>query len=117
MNSDPWVNRLFESIDTGDVDAFLAYLTEDVRFQFGNARPLNGKTEVGEAVRLIFERIKALSNRVIEVWKQDNVVICQGVVTYTRHDSSTLSVPFVNILKLEGVLIKEYSSFIDISEL
>ncbi len=117
MSTDDWVKQLFEGIDRRDVDAFLSFLAEDVRFQFGNARPLTGKKNVGEAVGGIFDRIKALSNRVVEIWKQDNVVICQGLVTYTRHDSSTLTVPFVNILKLEGGLIKEYLSFIDVSEL
>jgi len=117
MKDDDWVDRLFASIDSGDVNAFLEFLTDDVLFQFGNAEPITGKTDVGEAVGRIFDRIRSLSNRVIEVWKPDDVVICRGVVTYMRHDSSTLSVPFVNILKLDGDLIGEYLSFIDISEL
>jgi len=39
------------------------------------------------------------------------------MVTYTRHDSSTLTVPFANILRFEGDLIDEYLIFLDVSEL
>ena len=44
-------------------------------------------------------------------------MICRGEVTYTRLDGSTLSVPFVNVLKLEGSLIRDYLIYADTSEL
>ena len=40
-----------------------------------------------------------------------------GFVTYTRTDSSTLTVPFCNVLNLVGDQIKEYLIFIDNSQL
>jgi hypothetical protein len=54
---------------------------------------------------------------VAEIWKKEGVVICHGIVTYTRHDSSTLSVPFANIFRLDGDLIREYLIYVDVSEL
>jgi hypothetical protein len=47
----------------------------------------------------------------------DDALVCHGTVTYTRHDSSTLTVPFANIFKVHGELIDEYLIFIDVSQL
>jgi hypothetical protein len=40
-----------------------------------------------------------------------------GQVTYTRHDGSQLSVPFANVLKLDGTRVREYLVFADASTL
>ena len=47
----------------------------------------------------------------------DGVEIMEGRITYTRHDDTTLDVPFTNILVLEGDKIKEYKIYIDTSKL
>ena len=44
-------------------------------------------------------------------------VICQGTVTYTSIDGSTLCVPFVDVLTMRGKLISNYLIYIDTSEL
>ena len=112
-----WARQLFQSIDQQDVEAFLAFLTDDVLFRFGNTDPASGKASVGEAVSGFFGSINGLSHDLAEVWDEEDAVICQGSVTYTRHDKTTLTVPFVNILKLDADLIKEYLIYIDISGL
>ena len=47
----------------------------------------------------------------------DDKRFATGRVTYTRHDDSTLQVPFSVILKMQGDLIDEYLIFVDTSEL
>jgi TRAP-type uncharacterized transport system substrate-binding protein len=44
-------------------------------------------------------------------------VICHGTVTYTRHDASTLTVPFANIFRTRDDLIDEYLIYVDASAL
>ena len=117
MGKEDWVKKLFQSVDDRDADSFLTFLSNDALFRFGNAQPVNGKAAVGDVVRGFFESIKAIRHDIIEIWEQDDVVICHGTVTYTRQDSSVLAVPFVNILKMDKELIKEYLIFVDISEL
>ena len=106
--SDTWIKQLFRSIDDQRVEAFLAFLSDDVRFQFGNAEPVRGKTAVSHVVRGLFGNIRALRHEVTETWEQPGIVICHGTVTYTRNDSSVLCVPFANIFKLDAGLIKDY---------
>ncbi len=64
-----------------------------------------------------FSSIKLLQHKLNECWDADGAVICHGSVTYTRHDSTALSVPFANILAIKDDLIKDYIIFADISEL
>jgi hypothetical protein len=117
METEDWTTRLFQSIDSLDTDAFLGFLADDVLFRFGNADPVNGKAAVGEVVTGFFDSVKGMHHSLVNAWEKDRVLICHGAVTYTRHDSTTLTVPFANILGFENDLIREYFVFVDISEL
>jgi hypothetical protein len=86
-------------------------------FRFGNAEPAKGKKNVGGAVQGFFESIKGLSHDLHEIWVQPDAVVCHGTATYTRHDSTTLTVPFANIFGMDGDLIRDYLIFIDVSQL
>jgi len=117
INRADWVRRLVKTIDDMDTDGFAAFLADDVVFRFGNAEPVVGKTAARDAVRGFFGSIRGLSHDVVRVWDEEDAVVCHGKVTYTLHDSSTLSVPFANILSVRGDLITEYLIFVDTSEL
>jgi hypothetical protein len=117
MNTNKMVAKLFESIDQRNISEFLSFLTNDVLFKFGNAEPVNGKANLGNMLEDFYKSIKAISNGIQDIWEQDGVIICRGIVTYTRHDNSVLSVPFVNIFMMEGDLINEYLIYADVSEL
>jgi len=112
-----WVSRLFQSIDNQDLDTFLSFLSDDVVFRFGNAESVNGRDTVGSAVGGFFDSVKTLTHDVLDTWEIDGAVMCHGSVTYTRHDGSTLTVPFANVFKMDGELIREYLIFVDVSEL
>jgi len=111
------IKQLFQSIDHRDTDAFLAFLSDDVVFRFGNATPVKGKAEVDPVVQDFFDSINALHHDVVETWQQGDAAICHGTVTYTRHDASTLCVPFANIFRLKEDVIREYLIYVDISDL
>ncbi len=117
MDRDDWIRRLFQSIDDRDGAAFLAFLSEDVLFRFGNAPPVKGRAAVGNVLRGFFASIRALHHDVVETWDQHDSVLCHGSVTYTRTDSSTLIVPFANVLRIDAGLITEYLIFVDVSGL
>ncbi|MBW2144498.1 MAG: nuclear transport factor 2 family protein [Deltaproteobacteria bacterium] len=117
MRRENWVAELFQSIDNQDTEAFLAFLTDNVLFRFGNADPVSGKAAVNEVVTGFFNSVKGMHHDLIQVWDEEGVVICHGAVTYTRHNTTILTVPFANILKLDADLIQEYLIYADVSEL
>ncbi|MFO7924130.1 MAG: nuclear transport factor 2 family protein [Bacteroidales bacterium] len=111
------IKNLFKIIDRMDAASFSSFLTDDVKFRFGNMPAVEGKDNVVEAVSGFYGSIRSLSHDIDNIWENEGVVVCNGTVTYTRHDSSKLSVPFANIFKMKGDRIKEYLIYADISEL
>ncbi len=111
------VQQIFNSVDAMDTDGFLAFLTDEVRFRFGNMPPVVGKEAVRQAIEELFASIKGLNHRILRTWPHSDSVICQGEVTYTRTDDSQVTIPFVNVWGMEGERVKEYLVYIDITPL
>ncbi|MGD8559726.1 MAG: nuclear transport factor 2 family protein [Gammaproteobacteria bacterium] len=117
MTNPQWLQQLFQSIDGQNVPAFLELLADDVYFRFGNNAPAQGINDTANLVTGFFESIKGLQHEIRGSWTLDDTTCCHGFVTYTRHDNSTLNVPFANIFKRNGQGITEYLIFADISQL
>jgi len=117
MGTPQWIIGLFSCIDRKDADGFASYLTEESTFQFGNAEPVHGREPIRRVVAQFFASIASVEHCIVETWAPSGTVICRGTATYTRLDSSQLRVPFANILKLEGALIREYLIYVDVSAL
>lgn len=108
---------LFAAIDTRDAGRFAALLHRDAVFQFGNAPRVHGREAIRETVAGFFMSIAAVHHDLAGVWQPAGALICHGDVTYTRHDDSTLTVPFANVLSLEGGKARDYRVYADISAL
>ena len=109
--------KLFASIDRMDVESFLAFIAPNGTFRFGSAPPARGHAAIREAVGGFFESIAGLEHAVHRVVTDDGVAVVEGEATYTRHDGSTISLPFVNVFELEGALVSDYRIYIDIAPL
>jgi ketosteroid isomerase-like protein len=112
-----WIDDLLAAIDQKDHAAFTSFLLPDARFRYGNSLPVQGRTAIAETVAGFFSALKSLKHKIEDRWVLPNVAIITGIVTYTRHDGSTLKVPFSNVLKLSPAGIHEYLIFIDSSAL
>lgn len=117
MNLRDWIDALFAAIDGKDAENFVGFLTEDACFAFGNLPALAGRAAIRDFVAAFFAGIRAVSHRVPDVWQADDTVICRGEVTYTRHDGSTLTVPFANIFRMAGGKVRDYRIYADASAL
>lgn len=111
------LQALFDSIDEKNVDAFMRFLSDGASYRFGNADPIVGKASIADSVRGFFDSIRALRHDVEASWVAGAKVICHGRTTYTRHDGSTLTIPFADILTVDDGLITDYLIFADASEL
>jgi ketosteroid isomerase-like protein len=112
-----WWQRLFAAIDARDASAFVDFLTPDARFRFGNSPPIVGSTPIAAAVGGFFTAISACSHRLLRTFSAPSAVACEGEVTYTRHDGSSVTVPFANVFELRGHKIASYCIYIDNSPL
>jgi len=117
MSQPGWLEKLFATIDAKDAAAFAEFLTEDAVFRFGNGEPARGRDAVREAVAQFFAGVKGLEHAIHESWTVPGAVVMHGQVTYTRHNGSRLTVPFANVLKLDGTRVRDYLVFADASAL
>jgi uncharacterized protein (TIGR02246 family) len=117
MPTPNWMRELFQTIDTNDPAGFASFLTDDASFVFANAEPVKGKEAVREAVAGFLSSITGLRHEVFDTWERPDAVVCHGQITYTRHDTSQLIVPFANVFKMREGLIWDYLIYVDISEL
>src|SRR3954451_23567945 len=108
---------LFVDIDSMDPDALAAHLGEDVRFIFGNSEPVIGRVNVRETWAAFCDAIAGVSHEVIEQWNNEPAVVVESIVTYTRKDASTISLPVVTIYRGKGELIDDYRIFMDVAPL
>lgn len=117
MATRDWWNGLLNAIDAKDTPRFLAYLADDAEFRFGNGPPVFGHENIGAVVSGFFGAIRSSRHELLKTWDAADSVVCEGRVTYTRHDGSTTTLPFVDVLHLRGEKIGRYFIYMDVNPL
>lgn len=117
MNPDTYVRTLYGHVDHRDAQALGELLADDVTFQLGNAEPTHGREAVIAGNASFFESVAGMAHTIDNVWSTGHHIICEGTVTYTRHDQTQTSARFATVLGLEGDLISDYKVYADISQL
>ncbi len=109
--------KLFASIDAMDTESFLSFIREDATFRFGSSPAVKGHAEIRAAVEGFFAAFAALRHDLRRIVTDGDAVVCEGDVTYTRHDGSTITLPFANVFEVDDGLISLYRVYIDIGPL
>ncbi len=113
MTRDP--KTTFADIDTLDPDRFVAHLTEDVAFRFGNNDPLVGRAAVRDAVAGFFTSIAGMRHDVLALYEDGDVVVVKADTSYTRPDGAVVVVPNADILTYRGDLVRDWQIYIDLA--
>jgi hypothetical protein len=64
-----------------------------------------------------FGAIASIRHELLGTWRGTMTAVCEGEVTFTRHDGSALRVPFVTVFDLCGERIAACRLYIDNSAL
>jgi len=107
------LDDLFKAVDSKDTERFLGFLTAEASFRFGSSPPAQGREAIRAAVSGFFDTIAGCRHVLARTVAEGDVIICEGEVTYTRHDASKISLPFANVFELDGELISVYKIYID----
>ena len=107
------LDDLFASIDEKNVERFLRFLTDDATFRFGSAEPVNGHAQIHEAVEGFLATIAGCKHVLGTIIADDGTLVCEGEVTYTRHDGTEITLPFASIFEFEGDFIAHYKIYAD----
>lgn len=112
-----WLKNLYTTIDKMDAYAFADFISPNGEFIFGNIPSIVGRENIAVFVDNFFKSIKALKHEPSDFVIERDKVISWGMVTYTRHNDTDLTVKFCNIFLMDGDLIRTYDIFIDTSQL
>ncbi len=113
MSDQLWWNSLMATIDGQRPQEFAQFLTDDGEFRFGNQPSVHGRANVAAYVDVFFGMIGGSQHELRRTWRDDETRACEGNVTYTRRDGTTVTVPFANVFYMRGDKIARYLIFID----
>ena len=109
------IAAIFADIDAFDPDKFIAHLTPDAKFRFGNADPVTGRPAVKDGVAGFFSTIDGLTHHILNVYESGDTVIVQIDVEYRRKDGKSVTVPNADILVFDGDLVRDWQIYIDVA--
>jgi ketosteroid isomerase-like protein len=109
------IATVFADIDALDPDKFVAHLTPDVTFRFGNADPVSGPAAVREAVAGFFTTIDGMTHHIRNVFQDGDTIVAQVDVEYRRKDGKSVTVPNADILVYDGDLVRDWQIYIDVA--
>ena len=117
-----WIRKLYDgAVDRMDAAGFAAVFTDDAWMRFGNADPIIGREAIESAIAQFFTMIAGLKHTTTGIWSQQDAVIYEATVTYTRHDGRTVQVPAVTIFRLRksatGPVAHRVQMFVDLAPL
>lgn len=108
-----YIRRVFGTFDARDVATFASFMTDDIRLRLGNADQVEGKPAFVDAVNAFLGSVAATRHEVLKVWSDEDVVVVEFDVHYTRLDGGKVTVPCCNVLRVRDGLVAEYRSYID----
>jgi len=111
------LDKLFASIDAMDAESFLGFISPDATFRFGSSPAVQGHAAIRTAVETFFSMFAALKHDLQRIVADGDAIVCEGEVTYTRHDGSEITLPFANVFEVDSGLISLYRIYIDIGPL
>jgi ketosteroid isomerase-like protein len=115
--SEEVVRAIFAATDGKDTAAKLELITDDVTLTFGNAETVSGKEEFAQASDTFNDSLAAVAHEITGIWTipgEEDVVLAELRVHYTRLDGEQLTLPCFNTFRLRGGLIADYRIFMDI---
>jgi ketosteroid isomerase-like protein len=113
MHDAAWWTSLLATIDGKQAHDFAQFLTPAGEFRFGNQPSVHGRENVEAYVAAFFGMIGSSRHELRRTWNDGETRACEGLVTYTRLDGSTLTVPFANVFYMLEGKIARYLIFID----
>ena len=88
---------IFAAFDAENTDALAALMTEDVRLQIGNADVVHGKVAFVQALQAFFGSVTSVRHTVTNVWTDQDTLIAELSVDYTRVDRGEVTLPCCNV--------------------
>lgn len=109
------IRDVFAALDSKDVAALAAHVSDDIRVTMGNADPVEGKPSFVQTAEAFVESLASIRHEIRSLWTVDGVVIAELWVHYGRLDGQHLTLPCCNVFRVRDGLVTDYRVYIDIA--
>ncbi|MBA2677851.1 MAG: nuclear transport factor 2 family protein [Ktedonobacteraceae bacterium] len=110
-----WVRAYYAAVDSMNMESYLAYHTDDVRFRLGSTPTTTGKEPVKAGLNHLWGALESLRHEMTGVWIVDNIAIVEADITYTLKSGKAVILPAVTVLRTEGDLVNDVRINMDIN--
>jgi ketosteroid isomerase-like protein len=107
------VKEMFMAAESNNVDEYVSFFTEDALFKVGNLPSVFGPQGIRDFESPVRQVIRTVSHEVKEMWEQEDVVICEMEITYTRRDGKVLILPCVDVIQMERDKVWKMQAYLD----
>lgn len=112
-----FTQNLLNAIDSFEPPRFGKFLSEDVKFRFGNFPTVEGRAATVAAVAAFFDQIRSIKHHLVRVMRCDDVLVAELRCHYVDQWGRDLEVPVCNLMTVRDGEISDYRIFIDNSAL
>lgn len=100
--AETWARALYgDAVDQKNAAGFAAVFAEDGRLRFGNQPPIVGRANIEEAIAQFFLAMVDLRHEFTAISLDGDTLFLEALVTYTRHDGASLTVPAMTVFVLD----------------
>jgi ketosteroid isomerase-like protein len=117
MATTDWAREYYAAVDSMNMEKYLAYHTDDVKFRFGSTPTSTGKEPVIQGLNQLWSGLESMRHNITGIWIVDNVAIVEADITYTRKDGKAVVLPAATVLRLNGGLVDDVRINMDINPL
>lgn len=117
MATTTWAKEYYAAVDAMNMEKYLAYHTNDVKFRFGSTPTSTGKEPVIQGLTQLWNGLESMRHNITGIWIVDNVVVVEADITYTRKDGKAIILPAATVLRLNGDLVDDVRINMDINPL
>ncbi len=109
-----WVHELFAKFDRGDIDGWVACLSDDATFRLGSGALVSGPQGARQVIHAIRSLARDIRHDLLEVWPTPQGVVVRGELSLHRiRDGRRVTLPFCNVFDMKGERIHRYLSHLD----
>ncbi|MBY3592355.1 nuclear transport factor 2 family protein [Rhizobium bangladeshense] len=116
-SKEAFIREMFDAVDRQDAAAFVAFLTDNVSFRFGNMPILVGREAVKEGSDAFYNCIRSLKHEYLQFFDNGDSWIVEQTVHYVDRWGRDHSLPCVNVLRFTDGKVSDYRIYMNNSPL
>jgi ketosteroid isomerase-like protein len=109
------LDRLFGAVGRKDLVAYLACFTDDAEYKAGNFPAVFGHQAIQEFGARVIPYFDNVLHNVKTSWQQGDTVISELDLVYYRKDGKVVTVPCLDVIRLENGKVKSLRAYLDAS--